>query len=81
MAKYYLLNPVPPLIENPTVVPELSLAALKRNLAAHAACNPAIVAAGTKPELVDRLRTLLETRKADILVREMIQGGEDAAGR
>ncbi|KAJ7897412.1 hypothetical protein B0H13DRAFT_2337944 [Mycena leptocephala] len=81
MAKNYLLNPVPPLIENPTVVPELSLAALKRNLAAHAACNPAIVAAGTKPELVDRLRTLLETRKADILVREMIQGGEDAAGR
>ncbi|KAJ7672228.1 hypothetical protein DFH06DRAFT_1082159 [Mycena polygramma] len=81
LSSRYLLNPVPPLIEHATVVPELSAAALKRNLAAHAACNPAVIAVGTKPELVERLRTLLETRKADLLVREMIQGGDESAGR
>ncbi|KAF8155373.1 hypothetical protein K438DRAFT_357150 [Mycena galopus ATCC 62051] len=77
----YLLNPKPPLIDNPSVVPELSAAALKRNLAAHATCNSTIVAAGTKPEMALRLKTLLETRKADLLVREMVDGGDEAAGR
>ncbi|KAJ7690790.1 hypothetical protein B0H14DRAFT_3532173 [Mycena olivaceomarginata] len=74
-------TPPPPLIENPSIVPELSVSALKRNLAAHAACNPAVVAAGTKPELALRLKTLLETRQADLLVREMMSGGDEAAGR
>ncbi|KAJ6578054.1 hypothetical protein B0H19DRAFT_1208086 [Mycena capillaripes] len=81
LSSRYLLNPAPPLIDNPAVVPELSAAALKRNLAAHAACNDAVVAAGTKAEMVERLRLLLVTRKADLLVREMIQGGDEAAGR
>ncbi|KAJ7315335.1 hypothetical protein DFH08DRAFT_715623 [Mycena albidolilacea] len=81
IAHQYLLHPTPPLIENPSIVPELSVSALKRNLAAHAACNPAVVAAGTKPELALRLKTLLETRKADLLVREMMSGGDEAAGR
>lgn len=78
MASHYLLDPTPPLIESPLVVPELSAAALKRNLAAHAACNPAVVATGTKPEMVDRLRGILETRQMDLLVRDMIQGVESA---
>ncbi|KAF8133119.1 hypothetical protein K438DRAFT_1985169 [Mycena galopus ATCC 62051] len=81
LATQYLLNPKPPLIDNPSVVPELSAAALKRNLAAHATCNSTIVAAGTKPEMVLRLKTLLETCKADLLVREMVDGGDEAAGR
>ncbi|KAF7335460.1 hypothetical protein MVEN_02199300 [Mycena venus] len=81
LASQYLLHPGPPLIDNPTIVCDLSAAALKRNLAAHAACNSAIVAAGTKQEMALRLRTLLETRKADMLVHEMLQGGDEAAGR
>jgi hypothetical protein len=75
LSSHYLLDPKPPLIAHATVVPELSIAALKRNLAAHAACNAAVVAAGTKPEMVERLRGILVTRKMDLLVREMIQGG------
>ncbi|KAJ7629683.1 hypothetical protein DFH06DRAFT_1439985, partial [Mycena polygramma] len=55
LSSRYLLNSVPPLIEHATVVPEFSAAALKRNLAEHAACNPA-VAVDTKPELVDVVR-------------------------
>ncbi|KAJ7146769.1 hypothetical protein C8R44DRAFT_758128 [Mycena epipterygia] len=78
MASHYLLDPTPPLIASPMVVPELSAAALKRNLAAHATCNPAVVATGTKPEMVDRLRGILETRQMDLLVRDMIQGVESA---
>ncbi|KAJ7239395.1 hypothetical protein B0H12DRAFT_1189995 [Mycena haematopus] len=81
LASQYLIYPKPPLIANPEIVPELSAAALKRNLAAHAACNSTIVAAGTKPEMALRLTTLLETRKADLLVREMLLGPDEAAGR
>ncbi|KAJ7505587.1 hypothetical protein B0H11DRAFT_1850811 [Mycena galericulata] len=78
MGSRYLLDPTPPLVANPSVVPDLSVAALKRNLTAHAACNPAVVAAGTKPEMAARLREILEMRKMDLLVRQMIQpGGAD----
>ncbi|KAJ7068858.1 hypothetical protein B0H15DRAFT_918312 [Mycena belliarum] len=77
----YLLDPRPPLIANVDAVPELSAAALKRNLAAHAACNPAVVAGGPKPEMVERLRAILQTRKMDLLVREMCQGGEDSCAQ
>ena len=76
MAQLYLLEPAPPHVANPAVVPELSAAALKRNLAAHAACNPAIVASSTKPEMAARLKDLLETREMDLLVREMLQSGD-----
>ncbi|KAJ7111202.1 hypothetical protein C8R43DRAFT_1041770 [Mycena crocata] len=72
----YLVDPAPPLIDNPEVVPELSVAALKRNLTAHAAFNPTIIAVGTKVEMTDRLKRILETRQMDLLVREMIQGGD-----
>ncbi|KAK7017350.1 hypothetical protein R3P38DRAFT_2635246 [Favolaschia claudopus] len=78
---HYLVDPKPPLIDNPDIVAELSAAALKRNLAAHAVQNSSIVAAGTKPELALRLKTLLQTRKADLLVREMLADGDEVAGR
>jgi hypothetical protein len=73
----YLLNPLPPLISNPQVCARLSAAALQRNLAAHAAENPSIMATGSKEQMVERLRTLLETRKMDMLVRGMILGSEE----
>ncbi|KAJ7465160.1 hypothetical protein FB451DRAFT_1370059 [Mycena latifolia] len=76
LATHYLLDPTPPLITNPAAVPALSAVALKRNLAAHAARNSAVVAAGTKPEMVERLRRLLETREMDLLVRQMLQAGD-----
>lgn len=81
MDTQYLVDPQPPLINNPSIVPELSAAALKRNLAAHAARNPAIAAAGSKPEMAQRLIALLETRQMDMLVREMLLGGDEVAGR
>ncbi|KAF7290065.1 hypothetical protein HMN09_01311600 [Mycena chlorophos] len=75
LAQHYLLTITPPLIDRPSAVPALSAAALKRNLAAHAACNAAIVATGSKPEMAARLRTLLETREMDLLVRGMLVAG------
>ncbi|KAJ6489068.1 hypothetical protein C8R45DRAFT_901995 [Mycena sanguinolenta] len=79
LASQYLLSIQPPLIANPDIVPELSAAALKRNLAAHAARNSSIVAAGTKQEMAARLTGLLTMRKADLLVREMLCSGDEAA--
>jgi hypothetical protein len=77
MHKRYLLNPCPPLITNPKVCAHLSLAALQRNLTAHAQANPAIMASGSKEEMIARLEALLETRKMDMLVRDMILGSDD----
>ncbi|KAJ7651061.1 hypothetical protein FB45DRAFT_1018418 [Roridomyces roridus] len=73
----YLVDPAPPLISNPSVVADLSVAALKRNLYAHAACNGEIVVSGSKLEMAPRLREILETRKMDLLVREMIQAQDE----
>lgn len=72
----YLLNPRPPLITNPQVCPQLSIAALQRNLAAHAQANPTVMAAGSKEEMIGRLQELLQMRKMDMLVRDMILGFE-----
>ncbi|KAJ7628450.1 hypothetical protein FB45DRAFT_867514 [Roridomyces roridus] len=69
----YLLDPKPPLIANSSIVPDLSANALKRNLTAHAACNSSIIAVGTKREMAARLCEILETRKMDLVVRDMIQ--------
>ncbi|KAF9460358.1 hypothetical protein BDZ94DRAFT_1170029, partial [Collybia nuda] len=81
MHKKYLLYPLPPLIVNPKVCPHLSVAALQRNLAAHAMANSDIMAVGNKAEMAERLKNLLELRKADMLVKDMILGidpdGED----
>ena len=68
----YLTFPLPPLITNPHACVQLSLAALKRNLEAHAACNPSILAAGTRPEMIQRLSEILKIRKMDMLVKDML---------
>lgn len=68
----YLLSPLPPLITQPEVVSTLELAALKRNLSAHAAYNSAIRTTGSKSILCTELITLLERRRGDLAVREMV---------
>ncbi|KIJ62914.1 hypothetical protein HYDPIDRAFT_157081 [Hydnomerulius pinastri MD-312] len=77
--KEYLLQPAPPLIVDPTVCSMLSKAALKRNLGAHAAVNSSILASGTRKEMAERLKNILETRKLDLIVREMLTD-EDTEG-
>ncbi|KAF8896639.1 hypothetical protein BD779DRAFT_1433731, partial [Infundibulicybe gibba] len=72
----YLIDPLPPLITNPDVCVQLSIAALKRNLAAHAEKNPRILSAGTKAEMIERLYNILKTRRMDLLVRGMVQETE-----
>ncbi|KAL1744625.1 hypothetical protein HDZ31DRAFT_38200 [Schizophyllum fasciatum] len=77
----YFLYPTPPLIVNPALCAQLSAAALKRNLAAHAGVNPKIVAAGTKAEMMERLASVLRMRELDVLVRElMTDPGSEGSG-
>ncbi|KAF7327329.1 hypothetical protein MKEN_00310400 [Mycena kentingensis (nom. inval.)] len=73
LSQQYLVDIAPPLISSVALVPNLSVAALKRNLAAHAARNSSIIACGTKPELAARLKGILEMREQDLLVREMLE--------
>lgn len=68
----YLLSPLPPLITEPEVVSTLERAALKRNLSAHAAYNSAICTTGNKSVLCTQLIDILERRKGDLAVREMV---------
>jgi hypothetical protein len=68
--------PSPPLITNPSVADSLSIAALKRNLAAHATFNDSIVATGTKKEMMARLKAILLVRQMDLIVKEMLCGDE-----
>ena len=72
----YLAFPLPPLITNPHASAQLSSAALKRNLEAHAVCNPSILATGTRPEMVQRLSEILKIRKLDMLVKDMLSGND-----
>jgi hypothetical protein len=65
---------LPPLIANLQAAAQLSLAALKRNLDAHAACNPSILATGTQLEMAQRLSKILKIRKLDMLVKDMLSG-------
>jgi hypothetical protein len=82
MHKHYALSLDPPLISDPGACSsQLNAAALRANLAAHAAANPSIVVGGTKAEMAARLRALLERREADLRVREMLWGarwGDDS---
>jgi hypothetical protein len=73
----YALNPLPPLITNPSICGQLSVTALKRNLEEHAKVNKDIVVGGTRPEMVERLEGLLRRREGDMIVREMVWGDED----
>ncbi|KAI0667959.1 hypothetical protein C8Q78DRAFT_1071662 [Trametes maxima] len=68
----YLLYPAPPLITVPDAVPDLTVAALKRNLAAHADRNPKILASGTKAEMMERLSGILRTREGDLAIRTLL---------
>ncbi|EGN99408.1 hypothetical protein SERLA73DRAFT_182380 [Serpula lacrymans var. lacrymans S7.3] len=73
----YMINPRAPLIVDSSVCAQLSEAALARNLAAHAKFNTAIVASGTKIEMIERLVKILETREMDLVVRDMLWGDQD----
>ena len=75
MQSKYMINPKAPLIVDPAACAALSVSALKRNLAEHAVFNPTILTNGSKAELVARLENILETRKLDMLVRDMMWGG------
>lgn len=77
--KKYLFNPVGPLITDPDACDQLSFAALKRNLEAHAACNPTILASGTTREMAQRLSEILKIRRADILVVSMLTSESPAS--
>lgn len=74
MDNQYEIDPRPPLVVHPSVCARLSAAALQRNLAVHKAKNPAILITGGKAELAERLRSILEMRRMDLLVRDMILG-------
>ncbi|KAG6859100.1 hypothetical protein C0993_004525, partial [Termitomyces sp. T159_Od127] len=65
--KKYEIDPRPPLIKQPEVCAQLSAAALQRNLAVHKARNPGILVTGGKAEMAQRLRSILETRKMDLM--------------
>ncbi|KAK7678594.1 hypothetical protein QCA50_018466 [Cerrena zonata] len=77
MGSKYVLQPEAPLISDPNAVSDLSIAALRRNLAAHAQYNPEIATEGTQHEMAERLKILLSTREADLVVRNTLWKGED----
>jgi len=81
MGSKYSLELPPPLISNPSFCGRLSVAALKRNLAVHAAVNKEVSTGGTKREMADRLKTLLEMRLADLEVRRLIDNPAEGVRR
>ena len=72
MGSKYVLHPEAPLISDPNAVSNLTSTTLKHNLVAHSQYNSSISVEGTQDEMVERLRTLLETRRADMLVRQVL---------
>ena len=72
LSQKYVVDPMSPLITDPLAVDLLSLSALKHNLAAHAEVNSEISAKGAKTELAERLKTILDTRKADLLAQKLV---------
>ncbi|KAG6815503.1 hypothetical protein H0H93_009634, partial [Arthromyces matolae] len=76
--KKYDTDPRPPLITVPEACARLSVLSLQRNLAAHKARNPVIIATGSKAEMAERLEIILETRRMDLLVRAMMLGTQDS---
>lgn len=77
LSSQYVIQPEPPLVVDPEACTSLSAASLRRNLAAHAAQNSAIVTGGTKAEMAERLTALLQRREADCAVRAMLWGEDD----
>lgn len=70
----YMVDISPPMISEPSACRFTSIMVLRRNLSQHAEFNQDIVATGSKAELVARLEDILTTRKADMLVIELIAG-------
>ncbi|KAJ3486191.1 hypothetical protein NLI96_g4419 [Meripilus lineatus] len=62
------------LVLEPSAVTSLSTAALKRNLATHAAYDQNLVVEGTKEQMAERLKAFLEVRQADLVVWEVLHG-------
>ena len=81
MNRKYLVDITAPLISDPADCSELSGAALKRNLVAHAERNPNILVGGTKEEMRERLHGILKTREMDLRVRGMIWNVDDTEDR
>ncbi|KAI9827635.1 MAG: hypothetical protein M1819_006924 [Sarea resinae] len=59
-------------VQDPRHVPNLTLEALKKNLALHKAVNRDVMLTGSKIDLVDRLRGLLCRRVADAKVAKQV---------
>ncbi|KAF8344758.1 hypothetical protein F5887DRAFT_969767 [Amanita rubescens] len=75
MGSKYSLELPPPLIFEP--LPLWSA----RNLAVHAAVNKEVSTGGTKKEMADRLKSLLEMRLADLEVRRLIENPVESVRR
>ncbi|EJD45712.1 hypothetical protein AURDEDRAFT_114017 [Auricularia subglabra TFB-10046 SS5] len=77
----YLLHPIAPLISDPGACGFLALPALKNNLAEHAKYNAEIPVKGSKAELCEALRAVLERRRRDMMVRAVLwqQDGDETA--
>lgn len=68
----YLSELKPPLVIHERSCSQLSVHALKRNLEAHATCNPDILTSGTRLEMVHRLTEVLKIRRSDKLVIDLL---------
>ncbi|KAL6301507.1 hypothetical protein BKA93DRAFT_919725 [Sparassis latifolia] len=79
MHRKYELRTLASLVVDPAECANLSPTALRRNLVAHAACNPKVFVGGTSEEMAERLESILMLRAADMSVREMVwQGGAES---
>jgi hypothetical protein len=76
----YLSELKPPLIVHEKHCSQLSIDALKRNLKAHAACNPDILTSGSRLEMVHRLTEILKIRRLDKLAIDSFWRGGPTVG-
>jgi hypothetical protein len=72
MEKFYMVNVTTVMAACPSDCDGLSVAALKFNLTMHAQCNPSIYTGGNKPEMMKRLKELLQLRNTDLVVRDLV---------
>ncbi|PSS34015.1 hypothetical protein PHLCEN_2v1919 [Hermanssonia centrifuga] len=72
LPQQYWLVPASPLISDPTEALRLSSQALEQNLAAFAEFDQELLCDGSKTNMVKRLQDILETRRNDLLVRELV---------
>ncbi|KAF5342427.1 hypothetical protein D9611_001240 [Ephemerocybe angulata] len=70
----YLVDIQPPLVSSPDDCSSLTVATLKKNLAAHSEKNPRIMVSGTRAEMIARLQDLLTKRQMDLVVAQMLLG-------